>query len=592
MRLIRSSKIRYLLAVLLFCLSCGQFDELKSPIDGFKLMINYDIFNTFLSFRFIDAATGKGIGSANDEKVNLKFSGDGAGAVVDQLGNHETSYQSVYGLLSLALNPKDPWIPSAENLIKLNLEAESSKYKTVKLELKLDSIGKYQYDIRMERTDVDQQGFKAYFFELELDEEGRLIDDFEYSSSGGEGSIRLKAGTQFKKLNGDIEKTSPANLIFKVYTSLAAVPSNALLSDITLPDGSVTKSALDLYRAIDIQLRNQTAETLAEAVNHSVGIQYQIGKTAYNPVTMKAILPGDELNTYTYLSGNKSWQHDRKTKLESNADGYFVNAETSSLALHAAGMHIGLCPLEGQINFSLEGDFPVYPVPAIIYFYRKTDNRYISNTKADIPANDFVKLLNAAVPEKTPVRIYVVNASSNNSFTVKPPNFYHEPGCGNFGNLKTLLTSTSVAVSGKVSLSMTGDFPDPEFGVTAGIYSQSSNALLWSKVYTISKSKSEFDVAANLPAGTQAYLKIQAVKSQNSFENEAISQEFNTTSAQNMNWSFSIKPKFKRVVLNFSFTRSAQLPAGDYPVKIEFTNTLNGNPKGNLVFQVKSNQTE
>jgi hypothetical protein len=203
-----------------------------------------------------------------------------------------------------------------------------------------------------------------------------------------------------------------------------------------------------------------------------------------------------------------------------------------------------------------------------------------------------VKLLNAAVPEKTPVRIYVVNASSNNSFTVKPPNFYHEPGCGNFGTLKTLLTSTSVAVSGKVSLSMTGDFPDPEFGVTAGIYSQSSNALLWSKVYTISKSKSEFDVAANLPAGTQAYLKIQAVKSQNSFENEAISQEFNTTSAQNMNWSFSIKPKFKRVVLNFSFTRSAQLPAGDYPVKIEFTNTLNGDPEGNLVFQVKSNQTE
>jgi len=590
---VKFPKFRLLMVGILLVLTCCRFDELKSPIDGFKMLLNYDIFNSFLSFRFVDAATGSVIGAVDDEKVKVSITGASAEAIVDQMGNHETSYESVFGLLSLALNPKDPWKPSLQNILSLQIEATSSNYKPVSLNLKIDSAGKYQYRIMMEKTAVDASGVKAYFFQLNLDKDGKLIDNFIFNSSGDEASLQLKKGTQFQKANGEVEKGDLVNLTFKVYTNRNMVPvSSSLLSDVVLKDGTTKKTALDLYRVVDIMVKNNASEILTAPLNFPLQLRYQIDKTAYHPETKKTIIAGNELRSYTYLSKTTSWQLDDALTLKSDSLGYYVSSNTASFALHSVGMHIDLCNLEGNETYKLQGSFPYYPVPVYVYLYRKIDSRYISDMKVDIPESVFQKTLSFTVPENTPVGILTVNYYANNSFLASPQNFYFEPGCGTFGSQETTITSTSVEVSGKVKVNFAEDFPDEEFYVNALIYNSETNGQLWANQYKISKNINELEINASLPSETQAYIKIQAVKSENSFESAPVNYSFNTSSGQSKVWDFSVSPLFSRVKLNFHLTRSSDLPANDYSVKADFTDINTQGDEGSLVFQLKPDQTD
>ena len=116
-----------LIAILLS--SCIHLSDLKSPLEGIKVLVNYNIFKTFLSFRFVDSVTGLPIGQTGSEKVQVHITGSSSPAIVDQLGNHKDIYETVFGLLSLALNPKDPWKPSAQNILKNGMHCLSHKNK-------------------------------------------------------------------------------------------------------------------------------------------------------------------------------------------------------------------------------------------------------------------------------------------------------------------------------------------------------------------------------------------------------------------------------------------------------------------------------
>lgn len=587
------SKFRLFVVGIFLTISCSQFDDLRSPVDGLKVMINYDIFHSFLSFRFVDAASGSLIGTVDDEKVKVQITGASSAAVVDQMGNHETSYESVFGLLSLALNPKDPWKPSLQNVLSLHIEASSSKYKPVSLDLKIDSTGKYLYRVMMEKTNVDAAGLKTYTFQLNLDKDGKLKENFSYSSSGGEASLKLKAGTRFQKADGTIEKGDPVNLTFKVYTKQSAVPTaGSLLADVVLNDGTKKNAALDHYRVVDVLVRNNASEILTATVDYPLFLRYKIDPTAYQPETKKPIVPGDALRTYTYQSKSSDWQSDEALILKADSLGNYVVSETKITGMHSAAMHIDLCTLDGDLSFNLQGLFPLFPVPSLVYLYRKYDNRYISYLMVNIPESGFKQHLTYLAPVNTPIRLYVVNYTSSNSFVAAPQNFYFEPGCGNFGLYQTTATSTSVEVSGKVKIRLTENFPEKEFYVNAQIYQSSSNGLLWSKQFKITGLTNELDIKASVPADTKVYLKLTAVKTENSLESIPENISFNTTTGQNLVWDFSIAPLFSVVNFNFHFTRNAGLPPTDYLVRADFINTATQQKEESLTFQVKQAQTD
>ncbi len=586
----KSVRFQLVLTALLFS-SCIHLSDLKSPLEGIKVLVNYNIFKTFLSFRFVDSVTGLPIGQTGSEKVKVQITGSASPAIVDQLGNHKDTYESVFGLLSLALNPKDPWKPSSQNLLSFQIDATSANYKASSLSLQIDSTGKYEYRVVMEKPTVDVPGIKKYSVQLNLNGNGELIDNFNYRTPGGEGTIKINIGTQFLNSSGQIEKGSSVGLTFTVYTTLGAVPApNALLMDVVLPDKSVQKSAIDIYRVVSVQVTNQASDALTASIANPIIVRYKIEGNSYNPKTKSKIATDNDIQTYTYLTKSSAWQLNEVLKLQSDTAGLFVESEIKYPGLNAIGIHINTCSMSGQISFQLPGVFPAYPVSTMVYLYRKIDSRYISSIRIDVPEKGFTKGIDFKVPENTPVRYDLKNYSASNSFTASPNFFDFDSGCGTLTPVQTIITSTSVGVAGKVKISFGNGFPNDQFLIKANIYLAQNSALLWSKQYLVSKTNNEFDLNANLPQNTDVFIQIQAADLVNTFDAFPVNYSFNSTVSKGMIWQFNLTPLYTQANFNFNFTRSTDLPDVNYTVKGVLTNMDNQNNEGEFLMVVKPGQ--
>ena len=578
-----------LIAILLS--SCIHLSDLKSPLEGIKVLVNYNIFKTFLSFRFVDSVTGLPIGQTGSEKVKVQITGSSSPAIVDQLGNHKDTYETVFGLLSLALNPKDPWKPSPQNILSLQIDATSANYKPASLTLQIDSAGKYEYRVVMEKPTVDVPGIKKYSVQLNLNGSGELIDNFNYRTLGGEAAIKLNKGTRFLNSSGQIEKGSSVGLTFTVYTSLGAVPApNALMMDVVLQDKSIQKSAIDIYRVVNVQFTNQASDILTASVLKPIIVRYKIEGNSYNPQTKSKIVTDNNVHTYTYLTKSTAWQFNDVIKLQSDTAGLFVESPIKYPGLNAVGIHINTCSMSSQISFQLPGVFPAYPVSTLVYLYRKIDSRYISGMQIDLPEKGFTKTIDFKVPENTPIRYYLRNYSASNSFTAKPDFFDYDSGCGSLPLVETLFTSTSVGVTGRVKINFGDGFPNDQFMIKANIFLSQNNALLWSKQYSVSKTGNEFDLNANLPQNSDVYIQIQTVDLVNTFDAFPANYTFNTTLSKALVWQFNLTSLYTQANFNFNFTRSTDLPGVNYTVKGVLTNMDNQNNEGEFLMVVKPGQ--
>jgi hypothetical protein len=585
-------RIQLSLIVLILTFSCINLSELKSPIDGLKILINYDIFDTFVSFRFVDSATGELIGGTGTEKVKVVIKGSSAQAIVDQLGNHKESYESVFGLLSLALNPKDPWVPSTQNKLSFLINATSGNYKAVNLNLQVAATGKLEYRVMMEKTAVDASGIKKYLIPLGLNENGELKENFTYRSSGSEALITIKQGTQFLNSSGVPDKSSSVNLIFTAYSWRDAAPiPGGLLGNIILKDQTVQTSAVDIFRAVNVQIINKASEVLTVSSGNPVILRYKIDNNAYNPKTKAAIIADTQVQTYTWLPKTGAWQLNDAVKLQSDTLGYFVESPITTPGLYTAGMHINVSPLNGQLSFQVPGTFPSYPVPTGVYLYRLDPWRYIGGIGYDVPDKGYQKTIDFKVPENTPVRFYIWNNSNANSFVAKPDFVDSPTGGGSFGTVATTLTSTAAQVTGKVKVNIGGGFATDEFMVQASLLNSPNGGAYWSQQYKISKTSNTFDIAASLPANTTVYLQIQSVDNSYTFASVPANYSMVTSSAKGLSWEFTVNPMYIQANFNFTITRNADLPRGDYTVKGVLTNMDTKGNEGEFVFQVKEGQT-
>ena len=588
--------------LVLICLiltgSCINFSDIKSPLDGIKLMINYNIFNTFLSFTFVDAATGTPIGTTGNQTVDVQISGVASSAVVDQLGNRKTAYSSVFGLLSLALNPKDPWKPTLQNKLGIRIDATCANYKPASLNLQIDSTGNYQYIVMMEKTNVDQLGVKKYAVQLNLTPMGELENNVTISSTGDEAILKLKKGTQFLSSTRAVEQTPYVNLTLTVYTKLNVAPvPGALLENVLQKNNSVRQEALDLYRVVNVEITNSSHQSLTSLGINQMVLRYKIDSLAYHPKTKTSVLPGNDAKTYSWLQNNSQWQLDDSLKIEADSLGYYVESPITYTGIHAAGMNAGLCEMNGQIAYSLQGSFPTYPVSTLVYVYRKIDSRYVGNIRLDAPQSGSPVKMILNVPENTPVRSYIYAYSGSNAFSATPNYFDYEAGCGTFEQVASTLLYVppviipTVPVSGTVTVKVGDGFSTDPFVVTANIFLASNNQLLWSNQYSVGKSNNQFNISTDLAQNANVVLQIVAAGNQNSFTCTPANYSFNTGSASGLTWQYSVTPIYSTVNLNFNFTRSADHANSNYTVKAELIDMADQSVVQDILFQVLPGQS-
>lgn len=564
--------------------SCMKFDDLKSPVDGLKILINYDIFETFISFRFVDSATGELIGASDNQNVKLTVSGVSSDAIVDQMGNHDESYLSVFGLLSLALNPKDIWAPSSGNILSFDVVASCDNYKDVVMNIRIDSVGKYEYRVMLEKKNTDVTGVKTYCLPVEFDVKGKTTEEINIISSGNEADLFIQKGSEFFYDDGSV--ASFAKFYFTTYADIYKAPvSGAFLSDIVLSDGTVIKKALDAYRVVGLNITDGKNSQIVASARNPISVRFRIDPGNKILSSVKKLRSGENFSLLRFDTGKNLWDFINNFEVRNDSIGFYVETGIIESGYYAICNLTDLVELNGNFSFSLDGSFPYYPVSAAVNLYRMPDYKYIGSRVVDVKDKSLSNQLSFFAPVNTPLRIHVFSNSGSNPFNAIPGYFDIEAGVNTLGSHDVLLSSTAAEVSGRVNLVFDGKFPDEEFWVRVMIYSSSGN-LLWQNNYLTGRNKSAIDFSTYLVSDVDAYVKVEAVDRRNKFEVSQGPFGFNTKNGKNINMSFNISPVYSVVNLNFDFNRDAGFINSDFYLRADLVNTESGDKEDAVTFHV------
>lgn len=560
------------LSFLLGTFSCNKFDELKSPVDGFNVILNYDIFETFVTIRFVDAPTGELIGAKNDEKVKIEITGNGANAVVDQLGNHNTEFNSVFGLVNLALNPNNPWKPSAKNIISLNFKATNENYKGVSLEINIDTIGRYSFDIYLEKTNVDKIGLKEYSYFLPLNENGGLIQEFNFYSTGNEAQLTLPLGTRFLNNEGKIVLAEKIKFNVKVFLTLGKAPvPMGLIQNMKTINGQISKKAIDFYRIAEISFFDENDNEITPE-NNNIVIQLKIQGNFYNPVEKRNLQENDEIVSFQYNTSSKLWEENESTLIQNDSSGSYAETKYNNSRYLAFGNATNTCNLSGNFEFNLTNTFEELPVGGRVNLYRKRDNKYISNfnfqvenVKSEINYN-FISI------EQEPVKFIVQNQSSYNPFSAEPSLFYSDTSCGNNSVLLPVsLTSKRAQINGQLNIQTYSTLQAAGLELYADIYNSSNNSRMYRKKIVLNSSLSEFTITSGLIAGVDVYIKLVPVLNYfqlNSYPEKIL---FNTSSGP-FDWEFELDYEDISKEITFDFDLDESFENRNLSIRADFLN--------------------
>lgn len=540
-----------LCSILLWVVSCSKFDELKSPVDGFNVILNYDVFETFISLRFIDAPTGKLIGALDDEKVQVSISGNGAGAVVDQLGNHDTIFNSVFGVISLALNPNEPWVPDEQNNLSLTFEAENKNYKSSEISFTIDSAGTYSFDVFMEKTNVERIGKKEYTHYLPLDQNGTIQSEYLFFSTENELKVLIPKGTRFinkndKAVSGENIKV---HITYYLTNNKAPVPSG-LINNLKTINGSASKNAVDFYQIVEITFFDENGEEIMPE-DHSIEMDIRFKNNYYNPLEKRKIQANDEISILTYSNENSIWEEAGKTNVLSDSIGFYAQTMYKNTPYISLANFVETCELNANFSFGFTNRFDELPVGVRINNYRKYDNRYIGSKVINVENENQIYNTTFTAIEGEETKFYVYNQSSLNPFSIDVSTFYTEQSCGNIEQpFSLLITSKRTQIDGVISITTDSEIPKEGIDFYADIYQGSNHSRMYREKIKLTSANQQFSLSTGILAEEDVYIKLNPVSSRYAVEQLPKIIPFNTSTGPFI-WDFSIS--FKDISREFVF---------------------------------------
>ena len=576
----------FLLSIFFGSISCNKFDELKSPVEGFNLILNYDIFETFISLRFIDAPTGELIGSIDDEKVKIRITGAGAGGVVDQLGNHDTIFKSVFGIINLALNPNQPWMPGPQNIVNINIETENERYTNSAVSIAVDTVGNYRFDVFLEPNNVNTIGKKEYTRYLSYNESNGLVTEFPFSSSGGEMQFLIPKGTRF--LNAVNEAVSAeeikVHIVYFLDNSKAPLPKG-LINNIKNKEGQVTENAVDFYQFAELSFFDEKGEKITP-IETDINILVRFKPGYYNPLEKRKIQENDEITTLKYKEENNIWEENGITTILNDSLGFYAKLSYPKTSYFALANFVQTCTLNAKFLFDFINVFDELPVAVRVNNYRKYDNRHIGTKVINVEnenefyAADFVSI------ENEEIKFIIQNHSSYNPFKTDISTFYSKQSCGNLETpFSIAITSQRTQVDAELLITTNSKIPDEGIELYADIVRSSDNNRLFRKKIMLYSPNERFTFSTGILADVDAYITLTTVSSRFSLEKTPLKIPFNTSTGP-FNWSFAVN--FEDVSREFVFDFDIDESFGNRQlfVRVDFENLSSNRVEQSLVFPI------
>lgn len=328
----------FLFAVMGFTLLISSCD-IKNPAEGLEVRIKNITRTTYITVKFVDAATGELVTS----DVNINFTGDAKGKVITSSNTPVSSLTAKQGIASFSL--ADDLVPSAQSPIKLNLVCKSTGYLNSSKPLKVYESGTTNFQVVLTNTTntpsgvVSQsQGFGS------ANGSGGTASDINISvkenNTGANAAIKVPAGTQLldgngNPLTGDIEtRLTYFNPIDESSTN--AFPGGFSV-DVKDSDGQMRNGGFVTagFVAVDMTVGGTDVEGFSGS---GLSIAMEIPQGTNNPEKGRDVQVGDVIPLWSYDEDAGEWKFEKNVTVE-------------TITAPSAGMSV----MNGKMGITIEG---------------------------------------------------------------------------------------------------------------------------------------------------------------------------------------------------------------------------------------------
>jgi|GEM_PF-2705750 len=543
---------RSLLLIILIAISCKPIDIEKE----IKISIDFNIFKTFVSFRFADAATGELIGKTGGTVVTLSFGGRDAAAVVTQTGDRLDRHTSVLGMISVALDPFDPYEMVPGNPVVFSFKASAPGYYDTQAVLTISRTGTHVCLVSLQKTGTSKTNPQQFVICPGELVNGYLPVGFRMMTPGNLFGLECPDSVLFEGAGGE---TASGPLTVRVirYNRFAETAAGGNQVMRFSNQGTISSSILDPETIIDFTLQSTSPGLIVRLPEKPV--------TWWFPVKSNDQMR-DSLPVWRFNPAQNIW--------ESAGYANIVTDDTSRLAyyplrhfsLYAAGELISTRPVRGDISFTFTKPFLTQEFPGKIFI---TDALTGENIQT-IPVSLYSGLsipVSLDLPEDRSVNVKVQAVNSDYAFSSQPISFTIAPEQTTFSE-SLILTPLKCRLSGTVEMNFPAGFTNYPVPAILQVLDATMGNLLLSKSISISATGFSTDFSAMVYDNHAIHIKVIPSSLSGDFQStpSVITEEM--PCIVDGIWSFSLDPNTCPVQTTASVSLAGPVPGEPLPVEL------------------------
>jgi len=384
---------------------CQDFD----PMNGVKIIINYDLFETFVSFRFVDAETGYLIGTEDLTRVQARFEGKHGEAVLTQVGEHPEYISSVSGLVSIAINPFDPHTPTKETPVEFTLNASAPGFAESEYAVSISDTGYFTYVVIMPRMAVNPAYPSGFKLSLENLDSGIVDKSFEVVSPDNRINLKFPENTQFINQHGEISEK-------KLLLSVTNYPSfqSTHLKDkniLRVFDGNnETMLVIDPAALSQIELTSESGDTITQFEGSE--------KPVWQFIVPSRFKQKKFLKTWSLDSESQTWNTGQDVELLYSDSTCTAALTLNHLCYFVAGEESQTRELSGILDLSFEREFLTEQFSGEVLIKLNSSNEIIHRIKVNI--HEGTLPINFYAPIDANINIQIRALNSDYEFASNP----------------------------------------------------------------------------------------------------------------------------------------------------------------------------
>jgi len=471
--------------VLALCFGCQDFD----PLDGVTISLDYDLFETFVSFRFVDGSTGDLIGAEDLNSVTASFGGKHNSAILSQVGERPDQISSVFGLVSVALNPFDPHRPTADQPVEFSLSASAAGFEDASFSFAIPDTGYFTYSVIMPPAGWDPEKPNNLNLRIGGIESGKVEADIEVLTPGNKFGLELPAGVILTDNEG-VPASGDLLVTLSQYQTFAqtGIRDQRILT--IRREDQLTTMAVDPVLLTNIEISTTEGKAVTQFIGDSpVHMEFELTNWTQD---------SEALQVWAKENEGEIWNYEGEAQIHKDDSLYRGKFDLKHLSLYTAGHASTTREVAGQVTISFTRPFidDTFEGEARIFDENGDLLHRIPVTFSEDGLN-----LSFTVPADQAAAIRLYASSADYEFRTSPGTIQISSNQTEF-NESISLTPLRCPFSGKVIIDRDTEFPYYPIAARIRIKHGSTGSTLKTMNINITEEQDQYPFFLMLPEST------------------------------------------------------------------------------------------